>query len=73
MSVRITFREPQLDEQDDQPGKYRQQNFPYLTEAVDWIGTNIAERDRQLIKLWIDDIAITGATLEAFLRPAGRA
>jgi hypothetical protein len=67
VTVRITFRGSPVDENQDQPGKYRQEIFPDLTRALEWISLHIPEADRLIIKMWIDDIPITGAKLEAVM------
>jgi hypothetical protein len=69
MTVRITFRGPQISEHEDQVGKDQQQDFPDLATTSDWIALHIPETERRLVKMWIDDIPITGAMLEASLRP----
>ncbi|MDB5538232.1 MAG: hypothetical protein JWQ65_3107 [Devosia sp.] len=69
MTVRITFRGPEISEHEEQAGNYQQQSFPDLATTSDWIALHIPETERRLVKMWIDDIAITGATLEASLRP----
>lgn len=69
MTIRITYRTPKIGEHEDGEGKFQQQNFPELTVASDWIVMHIPETERPLIKMWIDDVPITGATLEATIRP----
>jgi hypothetical protein len=69
MSVRITFRASTTDELPTDAGKFRQKQFDNLALASAWIEIHIPDVERRLVKMWVNDIPITGATLEASLRP----
>jgi hypothetical protein len=69
MTIRITSRTPKIGEHEEGEGNFQQQIFPELTMASDWIVMHIPETERPLVKMWIDDVPITGATLAATLRP----
>lgn len=68
-SVRISFRGPKIGEHDDESGEYQQQTFSDTGTASDWVIMHIPESERCLVKMWIGGTPITGATLEATLRP----
>lgn len=69
MSVRIVFRGPIIAEHAEAAGTEQEQTFPDLTSMKDWVAIHILETERSLVSLWIDGTSITGATLEATLRP----
>jgi hypothetical protein len=71
MSIRITFRTPKIGEHAEGVGKFQQKNFPEMSMASDWIVMHIPATERGLVKMWIDDLPITGATLSAAMRPMG--
>lgn len=68
-SVRISFRGPKISEHEDDVGEDQQQTFPDTAMASDWVILHIPETERPLVKMWIDGTPITGATLDATLRP----
>ena len=68
-AVRITFRGPAISEHDEEAGTYQQHTFPDLANASAWITMHIPQNEQRLVKMWIDDVAITGATLAAAMRP----
>ena len=69
MSICITYRTPQIGEHKEGEGKFQQQTFPEMIMASDWIVMHIPETERGLVKMWVDDVPITGATLQAAMRP----
>lgn len=69
MSVRITYRIPVVSENAEDAGQFKQMQFDDLANASGWISVHIPETERPLVKMWVDDILITGAALEAAMRP----
>jgi hypothetical protein len=69
MSVRIVFRGPVIAEHAEAAGTAQEQTFADLTSMTDWVAVHIPETERSMIRLWIDGTPVTGATLEATLRP----
>lgn len=68
-SVRISFRGPAISEHHKEAGQDQQQTFPDTGAASDWIVMHIPETERHFVKMWIDGTPLTGATLDATLRP----
>lgn len=69
MSVRITYRTPRIGHEPEKAGKFQQKQFETAIMASDWIAIHIPEPERHLVKMWVDDIPLTGATLDAAIRP----
>lgn len=65
MTVQIVFRGPVIAEHADDAGTEQERFFNNLTSLTDWVAVHIPETERGLVKLWINGIPITGATLQA--------
>jgi hypothetical protein len=69
MTIRITYKQPKIGDEPQKPGKYKQKRFTHIELAASWIVLNIPETERNMIKLWVSGVPITGATRTSALRP----
>jgi hypothetical protein len=68
MSVRIGFELPDRGSAVE-GASHHQETFNDIATASGWITMHVPEPERPGIKMWIDGLPITGATLAAFIRP----
>ena len=69
MNIRITYKHPKIGTDPAEAGKYKQKHFNDLEQASNWIVIHIPETERDLVRLWIGETPITGATRDAAIRP----
>jgi hypothetical protein len=69
MNVVITYRAPKTGGHSGSFGMQSEMHFATYEDTRDWVLSNIPTRDHPNIKVWMNDLQITGATRESLFRP----
>ena len=69
MDIVITYLAPRTGGHSGIEGHHSEMRFNSFDDARDWVFGNIPKEQRPAMKLWANDVQITGATRAATLRP----
>jgi hypothetical protein len=68
MKIVITYLAPQTGGHSGSRGKQSEMRFANFEDTRDWVLKSIPVEDQPKIKVWINDLQITGATRESLFR-----
>ena len=68
-SVKIICRTPKIGVQSDTESVVQQNVCAELASASDWILMHVPETERSLVRMWVGNVELKGATLARFIQP----
>ena len=69
MEIVITYLAPQTGGHSGSAGKQSEMHFERLGDLRKWVLANIPEEQRAWIKVWVDDLRISGSKRDELFKP----